>query len=150
MPAAKFDHLRSDLKLMITVSDNSAATGLFYFGGGCGALTQFNRLIPTRDTTVGCETPTYYGWGNTTTSAADQAAIVGTLAYPGPVLQTQDRRYGLSLMESVTPAQRWGVSCGPWGPVCDPPNYAYFPCANGGCGAGKCGSGCDKGCAAAH
>lgn len=124
IPASIPYSIRYLLTNMITVSDNSAATGLFYFGGGCGALTQFNRLIPTRDTSVGCETPTYYGWGNTTTSAADQAAIVRTLAYPGPVLQTQARRYGLSLMESVTQAQRWGVSCGPWGPVCDPPDYA--------------------------
>ena len=61
---------------MITVSDNVAATSLFYFGGGCTALTLFNTLIPTRHTEVGCETPTYYGWGNTTTTAADQVAIV--------------------------------------------------------------------------
>ena len=54
---------------MITVSDNVAATGLFYFGGGCHALTLFDTLIPTRHTSVGCETPTYYGWGNTTTHA---------------------------------------------------------------------------------
>ena len=24
-------------------------------------------------------------------------------------------------MESVIPAQRWGVTCGPWGTSCDPP-----------------------------
>jgi hypothetical protein len=109
---------------MITMSDNSAATGLFYFGGGCVALTAFNRLIPTRRTIVGCQTPTYYGWGNTTTTAADQAAIVRTLAYPNTVLTSLARGYGLHLMESVTPSQRWGVSCGPWGTSCDPPDYA--------------------------
>jgi hypothetical protein len=27
-------------------------------------------------------------------------------------------------MKSVTPAQRWGVSCGPWGTRCDAPDYA--------------------------
>jgi Beta-lactamase enzyme family len=109
---------------MITMSDNVAATSLFYFGGGCRQLTRFNRLIPTRDTTVGCQTPTYYGWGNTTTTAADQAAIVRTLAYPNQVLKPDARAYGLDLMKSVIPAQRWGVSCGPWGDVCDPPDYA--------------------------
>lgn len=109
---------------MITVSDNVAATGLFYFGGGCHALTLFDTLIPTRHTSVGCETPTYYGWGNTTTTAADQAAIVRTLAYPGRLLPADARQYGLHLMESIDPAQRWGVTCGPWGTACAPPDYA--------------------------
>jgi Beta-lactamase enzyme family len=110
---------------MITMSDNVAATSLFYFGGGCAALTLFNLRIPTRHTTVGCQTPTYYGWGNTTTSAADQAAIVRTLAYPGPVLAPDARAYGLHLMESVIPTQRWGVTCGPWGTDCAAPDYAH-------------------------
>ena len=110
---------------MITMSDNVAATSLFYFGGGCAALTRFNTLIPTRDTAVGCQTPTYYGWGNTTTTAADQVAIVRMIAYPGHVLSSSARGYALQLMESVIPAQRWGVTCGPWGTACDPPGYAH-------------------------
>jgi beta-lactamase class A len=109
---------------MITMSDNVAATSLFYFGGGCTDLTAFNTLIPTHDTTVGCETPTYYGWGNTSTTAADQVAIVRTLAYDNVVLTPNARSYGLHLMESVVPTQRWGVTCGPWGDTCDAPNYA--------------------------
>jgi Beta-lactamase enzyme family len=109
---------------MITMSDNVAATSLFYFGGGCTDLTAFNTLIPTHDTTVGCESPTYYGWGNTSTTAADQVAIVRTLAYDNVVLTPNARSYGLHLMESVEPTQRWGVTCGPWGSTCDAPNYA--------------------------
>jgi beta-lactamase class A len=109
---------------MITMSDNVAATSLFYFGGGCTALTRFNARIPTRDTAVGCQTPTYYGWGNTTTTAADQAAIVATLAYRNGVLTPAARSYGLHLMESVIPTQRWGVTCGPWGDDCAAPDYA--------------------------
>jgi beta-lactamase class A len=109
---------------MITMSDNVAATSLFYFGGGCTALTAFNTLIPTRATSVGCETPTYYGWGNTTTTAADQARIVRTIAYPNRVLAPDARSYAQQLMESIIPAQRWGVTCGPWGTTCDPPGYA--------------------------
>jgi hypothetical protein len=89
---------------MITMSDNAAATCLFYFGGGCAALALLNTRIPTRHTAVGCQTPTYYGWRNTTTTAADQAAIVRTLAYPGRVLAPDARAYGLHLMESVIPA----------------------------------------------
>jgi hypothetical protein len=112
------------MKNMITVSDNVAATSLFYFGGGCAALSAFNRLIPTRGTSVGCQTPTYYGWGNTTTTAADQVAIVRKLAYPNRVLTRAARASGRELMESVIPTQRWGISCGPWGTACDAPDYA--------------------------
>ncbi len=112
------------LQNMIHVSDNSAATGLFHFAGGCRALTRFNTLIPIRHTRVGCESPTYYGWGNTITTAADQAAIVRTFAYPNRLLRTDSRAYGLNLMENIDPTQRWGVSCGPWGTACDPPTYA--------------------------
>jgi hypothetical protein len=109
---------------MITMSDNVAATSLFYFGGGCAKLTEFNTLIPTTETKVGCETPTYYGWGNTTTTAADQVAVVKTLAYDNDVLTPTARDYGLHLMESITPTQRFGVSCGPWGTDCNGPNFA--------------------------
>jgi Beta-lactamase enzyme family len=116
--------IRYLLENMITKSDNVAATSLFYFPGGCTTLTLFNTLIPARHTRVGCETPTYYGWGNSTTTAADQAAIVRTLAYPNATLAHAAREYGLHLMESVEPAQRWGISCGPWGTTCAAPGYA--------------------------
>jgi hypothetical protein len=112
------------LQNMITMSDNVAATSLFYFSGGCTTLTLFNTLIPTHHTRVGCETPTYYGWGNTTTTAADQVAIVRTLAYHNLALGRDAREYGLHLMESVEPAQRWGITCGPWGTRCAAPDYA--------------------------
>jgi hypothetical protein len=112
------------LQNMITMSDNVAATSLFYFSGGCTTLTLFNTLIPTRHTQVGCETPTYYGWGNTTTTAADQVAIVRKLAYRNRTLAPDARAYGLHLMESVEPTQRWGITCGPWGTTCAAPDYA--------------------------
>jgi hypothetical protein len=112
------------MRNMITMSDNAAATSLFYFGGGCSVLTQFDTLIPTHDTQVGCQTPTYYGWGNSLTSAADQVAVVKKLAYDNAVLGPAARSYGLNLMESVVPAQRWGVTCGPWGTTCNGPDYA--------------------------
>ena len=116
--------IRYLLQNMITMSDNVAATSLFYFSGGCTTLTLFNTLVPTRHTTVGCQTPTYYGWGNTTTTARDQVAIVATLAYRNHVLGPDAREYGLHLMESVEPTQRWGVTCGPWGTTCAAPDYA--------------------------
>jgi beta-lactamase class A len=116
--------IRYLLQNMITMSDNVAATSLFYFSGGCTTLTLFNTLIPARHTKVGCQTPTYYGWGNTTTTAKDQVAIVRTLAYRNATLEPDAREYGLHLMESVEPAQRWGVTCGPWGTACAAPDYA--------------------------
>jgi hypothetical protein len=125
IPASIPYSLKYLLSSMITMSDNVAATSLFYFSGGCTTLSLFNTLIPTRHTQVGCETPTYYGWGNTTTTAADQVRIVRTLAYPNDVLAPDAREYGLHLMESVQPSQRWGISCGPWGTSCGPPDYAH-------------------------
>lgn len=41
-----------------------------------------------------------------------------------PVLNQSARDYGLGLMQTVEPDQRFGLTCGPWGTVCDPPNYA--------------------------
>lgn len=152
---------------MIENSNNQAATSLFYFGGGCQALTTFNRLFPLNDTEVGCETSDYYGWGNTITTAADQVALMKAYAYGAnqyvppaarrrairnckreianpakrkacinrvnrkfdrlartPILNQAARTYGLGLMENIEPDQSWGLTCGPWGDVCDPPNYA--------------------------
>jgi Beta-lactamase enzyme family len=115
------------MQRMIEASDNAAATALFYFPGGCGALTKFNKLIPLRETHVGCQSPTYYGWGNTTTTAADQVALMKVFAYGKPrrVLTHAARAYGLQLMQSVEPDQRFGITCGPWGDSCRTPGYAH-------------------------
>jgi hypothetical protein len=111
---------------MIENSDNAAATSLFHFGGGCDALTRFNKLIPLDETKVGCESQTYYGWGNTTTTASDQVDLMKLFAYGRPkrILGLDARNFGEGLMESVQPDQRFGISCGPWGTACSPPNYA--------------------------
>lgn len=117
--------IRYLMQRMIQNSDNAAATALFYFGGGCDALTRFNKRLPMPDTDVACETPNYYGWGNTTTSATDQVRLMKAFAYGKPhVLGPAARNYGLDLMQGVEPDQRFGISCGPWGSSCDPPNYA--------------------------
>jgi hypothetical protein len=114
------------MQRMIQNSDNAAATSLFYFGGGCDSLTKFNRRIPMDDTKVGCQTPSYYGWGNTTTTAADQAQLMRVFAYGRPkgVLSSDAQDYGNQLMQGVEPDQRFGITCGPWGNVCSAPNYA--------------------------
>jgi hypothetical protein len=104
------------LQRMIQASDNAAATALFYFHGGCDTLARFNATIGLKTTKVGCQTPTYYGWGNTSTTAADQVTLMRLLAYGDRtrVLGRDARRYALSLLEGVEPGQNWGVSCGPW------------------------------------
>jgi len=114
------------MQRMIQNSDNAAATSLFFFGGGCDALTRFNMRIPLDETKVACETPNYYGWGNTVTTAADQVRLMKVLAYgtPSRVLGPDARAYAAKLMQGVEPDQRFGITCGPWGASCDPPNYA--------------------------
>ncbi len=114
------------MERMIENSDNAAATALFYFHSGCDGLSRFNRLLPLPATKVACESPTYYGWGNTLTTAADQVTLMKALAYGtrSHILGRDARRYSLNLMQNVEPDQRWGISCGPWGTSCNPPNYA--------------------------
>jgi hypothetical protein len=52
------------------------------------------------------------GWGLTTTTPDDQIALLRQLVTPSSVLPRAAREYALSLMEDVTPSQRWGVSGG--------------------------------------
>jgi len=52
------------------------------------------------------------GWGLTTTTPEDQVALLRQLVTPSSVLTSAARQYALSLMEDVTPSQRWGVSGG--------------------------------------
>lgn len=73
---------------MINNSDNATATALFHFGGGCSTLKLFNLLIPMNDTQVGCESDTYYGWGNTQTTAVDQLKLMKLYAYDNSVSKT--------------------------------------------------------------
>ncbi len=78
------------------------------------------------DTKVICESQNYYGWGNTETTAADQVALMRKFAYGdnNGVLGRDARNYGNKLMQGVQPDQRFGITCGPWGNTCDPPNWA--------------------------
>jgi hypothetical protein len=75
---------------------------------------------------VGCQTPTYYGWGNTTTTAADQVDLMKIIAYGGrdDIVGSDARSYELHLMQNVEPDQAFGISCGPYGTTCNPPDYA--------------------------
>ena len=61
---------------------------------------------------VDCPDFPWPGWGLTTTTAADQLVLLRKLIEPSSLLTSAERSYALSLMENVTPSQRWGVSGG--------------------------------------
>ncbi len=106
---------------MIEDSDNDAATSLWYAAGGAPGLHAYNEAAGLTGTTpsacVRCAGFPWPGWGLTTTIPADQIRLLKELIEPGVLLTQAERRYVLSLMENVTPAQRWGVSGGVPAPV---------------------------------
>jgi beta-lactamase class A len=107
---------RSLAQQMIEDSDNDAATSLWYEVGGPDRIRAFNDEAGLTQTSpsscVVCPGFEWPGWGLTTTVPADQIALLRELVEPGPLLTPADRSYALSLMENVTPSQRWGVSGG--------------------------------------
>jgi len=107
---------RSLTQQMIEDSDNDAATSLWYEVGGAPRISSFNTTAGLADTTpsscVTCPDFPWPGWGLTTTTAADQLVLLRKLIEPDSLLTSAERGYALSLMENVTPSQRWGVSGG--------------------------------------
>jgi Beta-lactamase enzyme family len=101
---------------MIEYSDNTAATHLWYAAGGPRQIGSYNAVVGLRGTAMSqcvvCAGFPWPGWGLTTTTPADQVALLRRLISPGPLLTRSQRRYALRLLEHVTPAQRWGVSGG--------------------------------------
>ena len=101
---------------MIEDSDNDAATSLWYTVGGAASIRSFNARAGLTDTApslcVICPGFAWPGWGLTTTTPDDQIALLRQLVTPSSVLPQAARAYALSLMEDVTPSQRWGVSGG--------------------------------------
>jgi beta-lactamase class A len=107
---------RSLAEQMIEDSDNNAATSLWYAAGGPAKIGSFNARAGLTHTVpsscVACPGFAWPGWGLTTTTPDDQIALLKQLVTPGSLLSRADRDYALSLMENVTPSQRWGVSGG--------------------------------------
>ena len=83
---------------------------------GASSIRSFNSTVGLADTTpsscVNCPGFPWPGWGLTTTTPGDQLALLRALVEPNSLLTSAERSYALSLMENVTPAQRWGVSGG--------------------------------------
>jgi beta-lactamase class A len=101
---------------MMEDSDNSAATSLWNAVGGPGQIQSFNAaagLIHTLPSScLSCPGFGWPGWGLTTTTPADQIALLRELVEPSTLLTDAQRQNVLELMENVTPAQRWGVTGG--------------------------------------
>jgi len=101
---------------MIEDSDNDAATSLWDEVGGAGGIRSFNSSAGLADTVpsacVNCPGFPWPGWGLTTTIPGDQLTLLRTLVEPNSLLTNPERSYALTLMENVTPDQRWGVSGG--------------------------------------
>jgi len=109
------DSDRSLAEQMIEYSDNDAATSLWYEVGGAARIGSFNARAGLTHTApsscVVCPGFSWPGWGLTTTTPEDQIALLRQLVAPG-LLTSAERDYALSLMEDVTPSQRWGISGG--------------------------------------
>jgi len=107
---------RSMTAQMIENSDNDAATSLWYEVGGPARIRSFNTEAGLTQTApsscVVCPGFAWPGWGLTTTTPDDQIALLKQLVTANSVLTSAERGYALSLMENVTPSQRWGISGG--------------------------------------
>jgi beta-lactamase class A len=101
---------------MIEDSDNTAATALWDAAGGARGIRTYNSAVGLADTTpsrcVDCPGFPWPGWGLSTTTPADQLALLREIAQPNGQLSDSERAYALGLMENVTQSQRWGVSGG--------------------------------------
>jgi beta-lactamase class A len=101
---------------MIEDSDNDAATSLWDDVGGAQGISSFNASVGLADTVpsacVDCPGFPWPGWGLTTTTPADQIALLRELLRPNAQLTDAQRTYALGLMENVTESQRWGVTGG--------------------------------------
>jgi beta-lactamase class A len=96
-------HEKSLAFVMITKSDNSAATALFQADGGVSGVTKANRAFGLTDTQPN------FRWGVTHTKPADQLRLLKSITDENGPLTTANRKYLLSLMSQVEPDQRWGV-----------------------------------------
>lgn len=98
---------RSLASAMIRSSSNTAATALYHQIGGVAGLRAANRTMRLDHTSPN------RSWGLTTTTARNQVRLLGRICDRGSVLHPNSRSYVRSLMSSVIPSQRWGVS-GAW------------------------------------
>jgi hypothetical protein len=101
---------------MMEDSDNSAATSLWNDVGGPATIQSFNAAAGLTHTApsscVTCPGFAWPGWGLSTTTPADQIALLRQLVKPSTLLTDEQRQAALQFMENVDPSQRWGVTGG--------------------------------------
>ncbi|TDU02299.1 beta-lactamase class A [Streptomyces sp. 846.5] len=97
----------SNLKAMITHSDNTAASNLWASVG----RTRFQAFLNLAQMSSTYPGPGGY-WGLTQITARDEVHLLDAFTDHHEVLNTTWRAYALRLMSEVTPSQRWGVPYG--------------------------------------
>jgi hypothetical protein len=97
----------SQLRSMITQSDNNAASALWAKLGHT-YIQHFLDLAGMQQTVLG---PGGY-WGLTQATAHDEMLLLRVMLRSNPILSTNSRTYALSLMAQVIASQRWGVPAG--------------------------------------
>jgi hypothetical protein len=90
---------------MIENSDDDSASDLYYQVNGPEGITEVNRLLGLRETTVG--TGGY--WGLTTTTPDDQIRLLRRVLTRPSVLSPTSQSYIRYLMSHVETDQQWGV-----------------------------------------
>jgi hypothetical protein len=90
--------------LMITESDNNAASALYALDHGATGLATANGTFGLKVTTP------KDAWGKTQTTPADQLLLLSSVLGPDSPLTDANRTYILSLMSQVDKAQQWGIT----------------------------------------
>jgi beta-lactamase class A len=98
---------KSEATLMITQSDNDAATAL-WDELGMDNLQHFLNLAGMGETQLGQDGE----WGLTQVTAHDEMLLLELLTAPNSVLDASSRSYQLGLMAQVTNWEAWGVTAG--------------------------------------
>jgi beta-lactamase class A len=98
---------KSEATLMITQSDNDAATAL-WDELGMDNLQHFLNLAGMGETQLGQDGE----WGLTQVTAHDEMLLLELLTAPNSVLEASSRSYQLGLMAQVTNWEAWGVTAG--------------------------------------
>jgi beta-lactamase class A len=98
---------RSQAWLMITESDNDAATALWNDVGGVPGMQVFLNKAAMKHTELN------YAWGLTRITPQDELRLLTLLVHPdNKVLGMKTRAYVLNLMAHVIASQRWGTPAG--------------------------------------
>jgi hypothetical protein len=98
---------KSEATLMITQSDNDAATAL-WDELGMDNLQHFLNLAGMGETQLGQDGQ----WGLTQVTAHDEMLLLELLTAPNSVLDAYSRSYQLGLMAQVVNWESWGVTAG--------------------------------------